>query len=77
MQRRNLIGIAVAVAVVAGGVWFFLSRPATSRGVLQVAADVRASTQVITAPAITYPTPDYKIGIPSKTSTSPQKPSGS
>ncbi len=72
MTRRSYIvplaGLVLVLAVV-GLLWARASVQAAP-GMLQVAGDVRSDIRVIRAPGITYPTPDFSVGIPKPVSAS-------
>jgi multidrug resistance efflux pump len=77
-QSTRLIGVIVVVVVVlVAGVWWSQASKAAPAGHLLVAGDVRPEIRTVTAPAISYPTPDYTVGIPSSPTASPaHKPGG-
>ena len=62
-RTRGILGALVVLAIV-GAVWWVRTSSATPSGRLVVAGDVRADIRTISAPTITYPTPDYTVGIP-------------
>ena len=61
---RNITVVAVVLALLVAGVWWSQSSKAAPAGHLIVAGDVRPEIRTVSAPAISYPTPDYTIGIP-------------
>jgi HlyD family secretion protein len=66
MSRRSLL-TTLALVVVAAALGFALyakTASAGTPGVISVAGDVRVDEDVVRAPSITYPTPDYTVGIP-------------
>lgn len=63
-STRNVLIVVGVVVLLAFGVWWSESRKAPPEGHLMVAGDVRPDTYSVTAPAITYPVPDYTVGIP-------------
>ncbi len=62
-SRNAAILVVLVVAVGAGLLWTYTSN-ATPSGRLVVAGNVRPGIRTVTAPALTYPTPDYTVGIP-------------
>ena len=75
MSRRSLL-TALAALVVAAALGFALyakTAAAGTPGVISVAGDVRVDEDVVRAPSITYPTPDYTVGIPATGTTAPKK----
>ncbi len=79
MSRRSLL-TALAVVAVAAALGFALyakTASASTAGTIAVAGDVRVDEDVVRAPSITYPTPDYTVGIPATGTAAPRKrPSG-
>ena len=75
MSRRDILAsLAVVLASVALGFALYAnSATAATPGVIALAGDVRVDENVVRAPAITYPTPDYTVGIPTPASGSPKK----
>jgi multidrug resistance efflux pump len=75
MNRRGvLITVAVAaVAVAVGLALYSKSASAATPGIIAVAGDVRVDESAVLAPAITYPTPDYTVGIPTTATAAPKK----
>ena len=72
MTRRSILA-AVAIVVAAAAIGFALyakSASAVTPGVIGVAGDVVVEENVVCAPSITYPTPDYTVGITTSVSTS-------
>src|SRR5512137_2248822 len=75
MSRKTLAYAALAVVILVA-VWAAISagwfgrilEPPTA-GVLPLAGDVRSDVRAVTAPAITFPTADYTVGIPIKQGT--------
>ena len=63
-STRNVVVVVVVVALLAGAVWWSQSSKASPAGHLLVAGNVRPDIRTISAPALTYPTPDYTVGIP-------------
>jgi len=66
MSRRSLL-TTLALVLVAAALGFALyakTASAGTPGVISVAGDVRVDEDVVRAPSITYPTPDYTVGIP-------------
>jgi len=75
MSRRSLL-TALAALVVAAALGFALyakTAAAGTPGVISVAGDVRVDEDVVRAPSITYPTPDYTVGIPTTGTVAPKK----
>jgi multidrug resistance efflux pump len=73
---RRTIATLVAVILVAAAVGFGLyarSASAVTPGVIAVAGDVRVDEYVVKAPAISWPVPDYAVGIPTSATPSPRK----
>lgn len=66
MNRRALVitlaALAVSTAVGAG--LYAKATSAATPGEVVVAGDVRVDEYAVKAPAITYPTPDYGVGVP-------------
>jgi len=75
MSRRVILSsLAVMLASVAIGFALYAkSATAATPGVIALAGDVRVDENVVRAPAITYPTPDYTVGIPTPASAAPKK----
>jgi multidrug efflux pump subunit AcrA (membrane-fusion protein) len=63
-STRNIVIVAAVLVLLVAGVWWSQSGKAAPAGHLIVAGDVRPEIRTITAPAISYPTPDYTVGIP-------------
>jgi multidrug resistance efflux pump len=64
-QSARNIGIAAVVLVaLLAGVWWSQASKAAPSGRLVLAGDVRPEVRSVSAPAISYPTPDYTVGIP-------------
>lgn len=72
MSRRSTIALLIAIAVVAGVGYglYSVSSASAPEGAIEVAGDVRAIENVVRAPVIAYPTPDFAVGLPA-TSTAP------
>ena len=65
MSARSRVALGVLVVVVLlGAVFWIRAGSAKPAGRLVVAGDVRSDIRTISAPLITYPTPDYTVGIP-------------
>ncbi len=75
MSRRTLLTTigALVVAVAIGFALYAKSASAVTPGVIVVAGDVRVDESVVRAPSITYPVPDYTVGIPSTATPTPKK----
>lgn len=75
MTRRNIVISLVAVAlVVAAGIGLYVrAASAVTPGVISVAGDVIADENVVRAPSITQPTPDYTVGIVTTANASAKK----
>ncbi len=56
--------LALAVVSAIGAALWLRSSLATTVGTLEVAGDVRSEIRVVRAPALTYPVPDFTVGIP-------------
>ena len=65
MTRRSIVITLIVVAlVVATGIGFYVrAASGVTPGVIAVAGDVIADEDVVRAPAVTQPTPDYTVGI--------------
>lgn len=76
MTRRSLIVglVALVLAVAAGTGLYVRAASAITPGVIIVAGDVRIDEYVVKAPAITTPTPDFTVGIPSTATAGARKP---
>jgi multidrug resistance efflux pump len=75
MTRRATL-TTLAVLIVAGALTFALyakTASASTAGIISVAGDVRVDEDVVRAPSITYPTPDYTVGIPTPSTAAPKK----
>lgn len=75
MNRRTLTLTAASLALVAAVGYALYAKTATAvdPGVIELAGDVRVDENVVRAPAITYPTPDFTVGIPTTATASPKK----
>jgi len=75
VTRRNIVISLVAVAlVVAAGIGLYVrAASAVTPGVISVAGDVIADENVVRAPSITQPTPDYTVGIVTTATASAKK----
>jgi multidrug resistance efflux pump len=63
-SARNALVVSLAVvALAAAAVWLY-ARTAAPRDRLELAGNVRPGVRTVSAPALTYPTPDYTVGIP-------------
>jgi X-X-X-Leu-X-X-Gly heptad repeat protein len=79
MSRRSILTV-VAIAVLGTAIGFALyakSASAVTPGTIAVAGDVRVDEDVVRAPSIVYPTPDYTVGIPTPANAAPKKPTAS
>ncbi len=63
-STRNIAVIAAVLVVLIAGAWWSQASKASPAGRLNIAGDVRPEIRTVTAPAISYPTPDYTVGIP-------------
>ena len=65
MTRRSILAAlaVVAAAVAIGFALYSKSASATTPGVVAVAGDVIVDENVVRAPSIAYPSPDYTVGI--------------
>jgi multidrug resistance efflux pump len=79
MSRRGALA-STAVVLAALAVGFALhakSASASTPGAIALAGDVRVDENVVRAPSIAYPTPDYTVGIAQPATAAPKKrPSG-
>ena len=75
MSRRSLtISLVIAVLVVAAIVGLYArSASGVPANVIAVAGDVRAEENIVRAPVITAPTPDFTVGIPTTATPSGRK----
>ena len=75
MSRRSLLTTLAIVAVAAalGFALYAKTASAVTPGVISAAGDVRIDEDVVRAPAIAYPTPDYTVGIPTSGTAAPKK----
>ena len=75
MTRRGILTVVAVglVAVASGFAIHAKSASAVTPGVIAVAGDVRVDENVVRAPVVAYPTPDYSIGIPMTTAGAPEK----
>jgi multidrug resistance efflux pump len=74
-QSTRNVAVIVAVLVLLGaGVWWLQTSKAAPAGHLLVAGNVRPDIRTVSAPAITYPTPDYTVGIPKPAGSAPSAP---
>jgi len=63
-STRNIsVATLVAVTLAAAAMWLY-ARSATPANRLEVAGNVRAGVRTVSAPALTYPAPDYTVGLP-------------
>lgn len=76
LRTRNIAITALVTVAVVGAVWWTRVSERVPADRLEVAGDVRAQTYVVAAPSITYPTPDYSVGIPTAASTPSSGPKG-
>lgn len=74
-MRRNVVAALVAVVVIGAVGYGLYARTASAAapGTLALAGDVRVDEVVVRAPAITYPIPDYTVGIPTTGTPAPKK----
>lgn len=78
MSRRSLtVSLVVGVLVVAAAVGLYArSASGVPANVIAVAGDVRVEENVVRAPVITAPTPDFTVGIPTTATPSAKKRGG-
>ena len=75
MSRRSLtVSLVVVALVIAGGIGLYArSASGVPANVIAVAGDVRAEENIVRAPVITAPTPDFTVGIPTTGAPSAKK----
>ncbi|KAF0209456.1 MAG: HlyD family efflux transporter periplasmic adaptor subunit [Actinomycetota bacterium] len=65
-KRLTIVAVGLVLLGVASyAVSYFQRQGSLDRAFLEVAGNVRAETYTVRAPALTLPTPDYTVGIPS------------
>jgi HlyD family secretion protein len=73
-RRLAVIALVLAVLAIATGVGIYArSASAVPAGIIAVAGDVRAVDDVVRAPAVTPPSPDYTVGITTTGTAAPTK----
>jgi multidrug efflux pump subunit AcrA (membrane-fusion protein) len=75
MSRRTIVTTlaVIVLAVALGAALYAKSASAVTPGMLVLAGDVRVDENVVVAPTITYPTPDYTVGIPTTATAAPKR----